>query len=231
MELTLVIISHTNLLFVNLKYREPVFGNGDKDFLLFVLPGLIIFDVILSTAGITGLMVASEYNQGIQRRFAAAGLSTMEIITCRLVTQTLLTLVQISVWNSVLYFVFGITCRGSYFTYYAFCVAGAICGASMGLLLGVILRSAADVLMTCLFFTVLVIVSSGIVIPLERMSTYWRAISNILPVTLPIISLRAVMVKGFGWISPSVWGGFSVLVAWPIIFILLAIIGARKHLR
>jgi len=69
------------------------------------------------------------------------------------------------------------------------------------------------------FFPYLIL--SGIIWPLEGMSFFMRWISYFLPQTLPIMSLRNIMLKGWGITETFVWLGFVATFAWIIVFLVV----------
>lgn len=210
------------------QFREPVYGSGDTDYILYVLPGIAALAIMFMGSGLAGIMLTSDNKQGTLIRVYAAGLLKIEIIASHLITQMLLSVAQISVLNIVLYFCFGIVCQGSYATYYVICIFVGICGTSLGLLLGIIFENVVENLIVNLFLTFSCLMMCGIIFPLERMTIFWQTFSKVLPLTLPTIALRSVVVKGLGWTDPSVWQGFGVLVLWTIVCLLGCVMVFRK---
>lgn len=67
------------------------------------------------------------------------------------------------------------------------------------------------------------LILSGIIWPLEGMPHFLRNISYILPQTLPIISLRNIMLKGWSFLYTYVWLGYVSATIWIFVFLLIAV--------
>ncbi len=79
------------------------------------------------------------------------------------------------------------------------------------------------------FFPTLVL--SGVVWPIEGISTYLRYLSYALPQTYAIEALRSIFARGWGIEQPDIYCGILISLAW--IFIMLAlsvlVVRIRKH--
>lgn len=181
-------------------------------------------------SGITGVIFAMDYKQATLARVYSTGMSSTEIIASYLLAQVLLAIGQVTIWSLVLYTVFGIIVQGSYITYYVFCVTVGLCGATLGLFLGVIFRSEFEICFVVIFLTYAFCLFGGVLYSLERMSKFWQMFSNFLPVTIPTLSLRYVIVKGLGWSNDTVLIGFFVLVSWTLVMLALTIVMLKKVL-
>lgn len=74
---------------------------------------------------------------------------------------------------------------------------------------------------------------SGMFWPLEGMPTILKYISYCMPFTLPAISVRNIMAKGYSFFEPSVLTGFGVVLIWTVAGIYLGIktLKLRKYSR
>lgn len=75
-----------------------------------------------------------------------------------------------------------------------------------------------------------IILLSGVIWPLEGMSTVLRWIALCLPVTLSTTSLRNIMLRGWGLSKPEVYIGFLVTGIWAagLITVCMIILKYRK---
>lgn len=73
----------------------------------------------------------------------------------------------------------------------------------------------------------------GMFWPLEGMPTILKYFSYLMPFTLPSISVRNIMAKGYSFFHPSVLIGFGVVTIWTImgIFCGLKALQLRKYSR
>lgn len=69
--------------------------------------------------------------------------------------------------------------------------------------------------------------------PLEGMPAILRYVSYLMPFTLPSISVRNVMAKGYSFLEPSVLTGFGVVTIWTVlgVFLGLKTLQTKKYSR
>lgn len=72
------------------------------------------------------------------------------------------------------------------------------------------------------------IILCGLLWPLEGMPNILRQFALIFPFTLPTISVRNIIAKGWTITHPQVYGGFIVIFIWIIGLFLLCLIGLRR---
>lgn len=69
---------------------------------------------------------------------------------------------------------------------------------------------------------------AGLLWPLESMPQFLQDLVMVLPFTIPSISARNVIEKGWGITNAKVYNGFLVMLGWTIIFFVLCLIGIRR---
>lgn len=99
-------------------------------------------------------------------------------------------------------------------------MSGAV-GASCGILLSISDDIKFVSLFTCLFNQIIFFLC-GAMWPLEGQHSILRGCSKILPITMAAISMRDVMIRGYGIFDKSVVIAILVLVAWVTGSVLLA---------
>lgn len=106
------------------------------------------------------------------------------------------------------------------------CAAGSFCG----ILLSTVSDDIKFVSMFTLTFGQIISVLCGAVWPLEAQHWFVRYFSYLLPVTLPSISMRDVMIRGYELLDNSVVIGISVLLVWiaGTLFFSFVVIRKRK---
>lgn len=68
----------------------------------------------------------------------------------------------------------------------------------------------------------------GLLWPLEGMPKFLQEIVVYFPFTLPSISARNILEKGWGITNNQVYNGFLVISAWIVIFFALCMIGLKR---
>lgn len=69
--------------------------------------------------------------------------------------------------------------------------------------------------------------------PLEGMPAILKYVSYVMPFTLPSISVRNIMAKGYSFSHPTVLIGFGVVITWTVAGVLLGLkaLQLRKYSR
>jgi len=68
----------------------------------------------------------------------------------------------------------------------------------------------------------------GCLWPVEGMPKGLRWISYILPTTLPSISMRGIIYKGYSVFEEQVYIGFIIIVGWILFYFIVTILGLRR---
>lgn len=89
------------------------------------------------------------------------------------------------------------------------------------MLLGIICRDEVEALIFGVFWSPVLLLFGGVFWPVESMTKFWQNVGMVLPTTLPIKSLRSILVRGVGLTHQLVWPGILVLLGWIIIFSVL----------
>jgi ABC-type multidrug transport system permease subunit len=102
-------------------------------------------------------------------------------------------------------------------------------GAFIGILLSTVSDDIKFISMFTLAFCQIISVLCGAVWPLEGQHWIVKCVSYILPITLPAISMRDVMIRGFGLLNKSVVMGMLVEVVWVVGTLSFAYVTIRKR--
>lgn len=73
------------------------------------------------------------------------------------------------------------------------------------------------------------IILCGLLWPLEGMPLFLRKFAFIFPFTVPTMSVRNVLEKGWAIDHPQVYSGFAVIIVWILGLFLLCLIGLRRQ--
>lgn len=103
------------------------------------------------------------------------------------------------------------------------------------MLLGLLVSSVCDTETSAIYLSLgsfyPTLLLSGIIWPVEGMSTYLRFISYFLPQTYAIESLRSIFARGWGIELPEVYRGILISSGWLIALLALSLVAVRirKH--
>ena len=71
-------------------------------------------------------------------------------------------------------------------------------------------------------------IMSGVLWPLEAIPPYFRWISDLTPITLPLDALRSIMLRGWSYNRPVVFYGYLISLAYWLVISVLNIIIFQK---
>lgn len=129
----------------------------------------------------------------------------------------------------IAFYIIDITIIGNPFTLililFLVCATGAFCG----ILLSTLADDIKIVSMFVLAFGQILANICGAMWPLEGQHWMLRCFSITTPVTLPAISIRDVMLKGFPLSAPTVMTGIYILLAWICSTLILSFFVLKKR--
>lgn len=73
------------------------------------------------------------------------------------------------------------------------------------------------------------IILCGLLWPLEGMPVYLRHLAYVFPFTVPTMSVRNVLERGWSFYHPQVLNGFLVIILWIVGLFVMCLIGLRRH--
>lgn len=218
-----------NLMELPVRVEHPVYGNPDPPFREFMVPGVILSITFLAAIPLTTMNLVVERKDGMVERTVVAGVSHFWILLSHLLSQTLILLVQVLLLMAVVFPVFKISYHGEFLPILLLTFSQSFCGLSFGLLVSAVsdTENTATMLSLGAFYPMLLL--SGTVWPIEAMSPYLHAFAKMLPQTIPILSMRDMIARGWHISSWGVARGFLVSYLWVILFLLIATLIFRRH--
>ncbi|CAL8123150.1 unnamed protein product [Orchesella dallaii] len=197
-------------------FRKPVYGTNEDGYTEFLIPGSIMNNMLTLLSVLTSIIYIVDRRQGTLSRARVAGLGTIDILVSHMLTQGSVALAQIVLWTITCYLTHGFVVLGPAWLYLLICLLTGFCGAALGILQGILCSDEIEAVIIGIFISPLLFFFGGVFWPLEGMSKFWQSVAAFLPTTLPIISLRSVIVRGLGITHPFVWPGVVVIVIWTL---------------
>ncbi|KAH8282766.1 hypothetical protein KR054_009621 [Drosophila jambulina] len=210
------------------QFQEPIFGSTDIEFQQYCAPGVVMTMVFFLATLMTAAVFISERMDGIWDRTLLAGVSATEMLWAHLLTQLIIMALQSFEVIMYIGLVFDTYNNGDTLTLIGLLTLTAFCGMLFGLFISVFCKShtEANFVATGAFYPMIIL--CGLLWPLESMPQFLQDLVMVLPFTIPSISARNVIEKGWGITNAKVYNGFLVMTAWTIIFFVLCLIGIRR---
>ncbi|XP_034471619.1 ABC transporter G family member 20 [Drosophila innubila] len=210
------------------QFEDPIYGNMEIEFQQYCAPGVVMTMVFFLATLMTAAVFISERMDGIWDRTLLAGVSATEMLWAHLLTQLIIMALQS--FEVVMYIgiVFDTYNNGDTTTLIGLLTLTAFCGMLFGLFISVFCKShtEANFVATGAFYPMIIL--CGLLWPLESMPGFLQDLVMVLPFTIPSISARNVIEKGWSITHEKVYNGFLVMAAWTIIFFVLCLIGIRR---
>ncbi|EDV31909.1 uncharacterized protein Dana_GF14305, isoform B [Drosophila ananassae] len=210
------------------QFQEPIFGSTDIEFQQYCAPGVVMTMVFFLATLMTAAVFISERMDGIWDRTLLAGVSATEMLWAHLLTQLIIMALQSFEVIMYIGLVFDTYNNGDTTTLIGLLTLTAFCGMLFGLFISVFCKShtEANFVATGAFYPMIIL--CGLLWPLESMPQFLQDLVMVLPFTIPSISARNVIEKGWGITNAKVYNGFLVMSGWTIIFFVLCLIGIRR---
>ncbi|XP_030381127.1 ABC transporter G family member 20 [Scaptodrosophila lebanonensis] len=210
------------------QFQEPIYGSPDIEFQQYCAPGVVMTMVFFLATLMTAAVFISERMDGIWDRTLLAGVSATEMLWAHLLTQLIIMALQSFEVIMYIGIVFDTYNKGDTTTLIGLLTLTAFCGMLFGLFISVFCKShtEANFVATGAFYPMIIL--CGLLWPLESMPRFLQDLVMVLPFTIPSISARNVIEKGWGITNDKVYNGFLVMAAWTIIFFVLCLIGIRR---
>ncbi|ODM90584.1 ABC transporter G family member 20 [Orchesella cincta] len=210
---------------IPIEFKTPVYGSLDDSYTEFMVPGIIFCFSFMLTSSITAILYITDRENGTLLRGQVAGLKTMHILLGYITTQGLLGILQIVLWSMTCYIWLGYSVRGPIWLYFLICLLVCICAIAFGLLLGIVCSDSVQAMVIQIFLGLFIFLYGGFIFagatwPLEAFPTFARYIGYFVPITLPTLSIRSVVVRGLTLTHPLVWPGVVSIITWILVLVL-----------
>ncbi|KAF2899985.1 hypothetical protein ILUMI_06201 [Ignelater luminosus] len=206
-----------------IKWERPVYGTTYPNFTDFVAPGVIVTFTSFLGMGLTGLAMLLERKEGIFERLLITGVNEIEMLISHGLCQFVVMVMQ-SIGTLVSLFVlFDITNQGSFVLLVSFTLLSGLFGMCLGICISCIFSSEVPALFAALGSFLPMILSCGIIWPVEGMHYLIRSIAFLFPLTQPAECLRSIMQRGWDLSSDTVYLGFIVISVWSVMLLIISI--------
>ncbi|CAG9760963.1 unnamed protein product [Ceutorhynchus assimilis] len=203
--------------------RIPIKNNflyvdNQKPLTIFVTPGMVIMLIYLLGTTMTCQIITRERIEGVWDRSIIAGVSALEITLSHLILQCCVMLVECLEVQVMLYFITEVEFVGNRWIIFALIYLQGVAGMAYGFLVSTVCEDSTQANLACTGGYLPLTLICGNVWPIEAIPTVLRWISMATPCTIPIISFRNIMSKGWSLWHPQVINGFGILFGWILLF-------------
>jgi ABC-2 type transport system permease protein len=219
---------HVNPTAIVVPYSAEIEGvvSGGGSYIEFIIPGLLIMNVITSL--MTGLprAIAYEKDTGTLAGFLAAPISRVSIIGGKALSHMIRGLIQATVSLALAIILFGVTIQGNLVLVLLTLFLGVYSFVGLGIALTSVAEDEETAAMIMMTLTFPMIFLSGVFFPIQMMPDFMQAISRWLPFTYAVDAMRRIMIFGVG--LTDVATDMAILVAFGTVMLIVAIPAFEK---
>ncbi|CAF3243491.1 unnamed protein product, partial [Rotaria sp. Silwood2] len=204
--------------------ENPIYGGKVQRFLNFAAPGMMISIIFFLAIGLTALIFVVEKKEGLLERSWIAGVTTVEVMLAHIIVKFFIQFIQIILMVVFADVIFQVTIQGPVLLAMALIFIQGICGMSYGLFISAICEQEVEVMEVALGSVFPILLTSGVIWPLEGMPPVMLFLSNFTPLTHVVDAMRCIVSRAWTLVYFKVWFGFVISAAWSCGFFTLAAI-------
>ncbi|MET7734374.1 ABC transporter permease [Streptomyces sp. NPDC005402] len=193
-----------------------IIDTGEGKAVDFLAPGVLAL-AVMSTA-FTGQAIATGFERryGVLKRLASSPLPRWALMTAKTASVLVTEILQV-ILLTVIAFALGWSPHGNPFAVLLLLLLGTAAFSGLGLLMAGTLKAEATLAAANLVF-LLLLVSGGVIVPLDRFSQSTQDVLSLLPITALSDGLRDVLQHGAG----MPWGDLGILAVWAVVGLAVA---------
>ena len=192
----------------------------------YMVPGIIAIVLAMTMMMITSMAIVRERERGTLEQLVVTPLRNWELMVGKILPYVAVGYVQLTLGLLIGIVVFRIPVRGSLALYYALTSLHILASLAWGLLISSVAKTQMQAMQMSFFALMPSILLSGFMFPREAMPAFFRAVSNLLPVTFFLQISRGILLKGVG--LSALWPQVLSLLGLLVFFLGLSILKFRK---
>ena len=168
-----------------------------------IVPGLLGVVLTMTLVIITALAITREYERGTMENLLATPLKPLEVMLGKIFPYIMVGYVQVILILTMAKFVFHVPMQGSILLLLILCLPYIAANLSVGLTFSTLASNQLQAVQSAMFFFLPSILLSGFMFPFRGMPIWAQYLGNILPLTHFLVIVRAILLKGAGFLD--VW--------------------------
>ncbi|CAG9805436.1 unnamed protein product [Chironomus riparius] len=193
---------------------ETFYGDFDSDYVKTLIPALFIQAILLSGILFSLSSIAQSRTGGVWNRTIIAGVTVSEIISVQFTLLFISDIVQLIVLKIITATLYDGEIVGNQWILGFFCLMVYMTGSSIGIFVSILTNN------------LLILNTAGMVIfffggslcggmwPIEGQPKFLQYLSVTIPTTLPTVTVKNIIAKGFDMSHETIYGGFALLGAY-----------------
>lgn len=210
-----------------LELHTRIWYNPELESTLFLVTGLIVFILMITTTISTSLSVVREREHGTMEQLMVSPLNSVSVIIGKTVPYLFVAILSTVFILIISYLAFDVVIKGSYALLAVSSLVFILAALSQGIFISTITTSQQVAFFIAALSTLLpAMLLSGFVFPIASMPVFIQYITKVLPATYFVTLLRAVIMKGSGF--DGAWDHLLALMLFSAITIIISAIRLKK---
>jgi ABC-2 type transport system permease protein len=184
-----------------------------------VVPGLMGVILTMTMVIMTGLAITRERERGTMENLLATPVLPIEVTLGKIMPYVAIGLLQATIILAAAHFVFGVPVIGNLGLLYLGALLFIAATLAVGIMLSSLAQNQLQGVQLAFFYFLPNILLSGFMFPFAGMPKWAQVIGDLLPLTYFNRLVRAIMLKGAGWVD--IWPH-----VWPMLVFQIVVMGA-----
>lgn len=207
-----------------------VWHNASLESRNFMVPGVVVFVLMLITMSMTSMAIVREREIGTMEQILVTPIRPWQLLFGKLIPYIIIGMIDVTLVLLVAVFWFHVPLRGSVWLVYFTSAIFILTTLGLGLFVSTVARTQQQALMIAQFgFFIPFIYFSGFVFPIENMPVAIQKITYLVPVRYFLEIIRGIFLKGTG--LDVLWPQVLALVAIGVSVFTLAVFRFRRTIE
>lgn len=208
--------------------RVRVLYNPELKSSKFMVPGVIVMILLITTALLTAMSIVKEKELGTMELLIVTPLKPFEIVIGKLLIFVLIGFVEVMIVLTAATFIFGVLPKGSILLLFALSGIFLLTTLGLGMLISSITSTQQQAMTVAFFIIMPMVLLSGFIYPIENMPEIIQYITYLLPLRYFLVITRGIILKGAG--LNVLWDEAVLLALLGLFFITAGVLNFRKRL-
>ena len=200
----------------------------DFNFADYYLPGYLLMFVYISQITVSGLTLNQEQKSGLFERSLIAGVSHELVFFSHLITGFIIAFVQVFLMDLTTFIIFENPLNGKISVQFSLFMLQSMSAMSLGFVISAFVNNEIGSIVLVWFTTIPQFFTSGVFWPIEAVNQPIKRLLYMLPLTIPISTVRQVVLQGWDLSNQQVQHGFIYTAVPMFVFFYIALIAFKQ---
>jgi ABC-type polysaccharide/polyol phosphate export permease len=202
---------------IGLDVVEVIFGKNHQSFKYFTIPGLLLTNFYILPLLATALMLIIEKISPATEMTIMSGATKLEIFSTQIIISIIIIFIEDIIYIFCFVYLMGFLIEGSVVLMFLLTLTQGCVAIMLGVMISLVCKDLNSGSLLSLAILFLIPFVSGVFWPIEGMSQkYLQSSTKLLPQTLSLEAMRAIIFRGKGFFSQEVILGFASSFSWII---------------